>query len=324
VRVALHNIHLIPNLQFHGYVINLLRTKKVQALYFSDRNVISMVKTIKRLLMKAYEGFDGIDWNQIEFIFSTQKLSQKVDVLLNLNLLYVPNLDSELSYGVSKFNGLKIFHVGDYFWYHPGSEKYNQLKSAGVDHLFGYAMHDRYCKYFETHFPKYRGRTWGIPFGYAPRFCSTNPFNERKNKAVAVGSVNPLRSLHEQIYNYHETADFYPDESWFHRFRREIILNKSTLQNTIDSMLPEFPDIKDFKYDLVAKFNEYRMFVSCESIFFFPPAKIFEGIASGSVLICADHDCNKEYGFKDGENCIMFETYNISELQSKIFCNESS
>ena len=88
--------------------------------------------------------------------------------------------------------------------------------------------------------------------------------------------------------------------------------------NEIDSMLPEFPQIKDFRYDLVEKFNDYRMFTSCESIFNFPPAKYFEGPASGSVLVCAEHDCNKEFGFKDGDNCIMYEPYNIDNFKEKI------
>jgi spore maturation protein CgeB len=86
----------------------------------------------------------------------------------------------------------------------------------------------------------------------------------------------------------------------------------------MDSMLPEFPAIKDFKYDLVAKFNEYRMFVTCESIFLFPSAKVFEGTACCTALICADHDCNREYGFEDGRNCIMYQQYNLDDFYDKV------
>ncbi|MDA9945233.1 glycosyltransferase [Schleiferiaceae bacterium] len=254
----------------------------------------------------------------MEIVFTTSKLNKKADVLLNLNLMCFSNIKTDFSGRIAGFNGIKIFHIGDYFWYRPGSESYKLLQSIGVDHLLGYAMHDRYCSYFRQFFPEYQGRVWGIPFGFTPRFAVTTPFSERKKKAVALGSVNPLRPLHLPVSNYRETADFFPDDNWFHEFRRELILNKNHLTKEMDSMLPEFPSIKDFKYDLVAKFNEYQMFVTCESIFSFPSAKVFEGMACQTVLVCADLDCNKEYGLKDGENCIMFEAYNIIDFQEKV------
>jgi glycosyltransferase involved in cell wall biosynthesis len=320
MRVALHNIHLLPDLQFHAYVYGFLRQGLVKVLYFSDHNGKSLARSLYRLTRhKQYrDKYRGIDWNEFDFAFSAGDLRRKADVLLNLNLMYMPKLDTEFSSGVSRFDGLKIFHVGDYFWYRPGSELYRLLQRSGVDHLFGYAMHDRYCAYFQSYFPGYRGKVWGIPFGFARRFQPLKPFIERSNKAVAVGSVNPLRPLQDAVHNYRETADFFPDENWFHKFRRQLVLNKSQLAGVMDSMLPEFPAIKDFKYDLVAKFNDYRMFVTCESIYFFPSAKVFEGPACGTTLVCADHDCNREYGFEDGRNCVMYQPYNINDFVDKV------
>jgi glycosyltransferase involved in cell wall biosynthesis len=86
----------------------------------------------------------------------------------------------------------------------------------------------------------------------------------------------------------------------------------------MDSMLPEFPQIKDFKYDLPSKFNDYKMFVACESIYNFPPAKYYEGIACGSVLFCSDHECNKEIGLIDGYNCVMFRQNDFFDFQDKV------
>ena len=321
MRIALHNIHNLPfNLQFHDYIFELLRGKHVSVLYFSDRSVENYVRTLYRLIRykSISSRLNGIAWNELEFVFTASELNRKVDVLLNLNLMCFPNIKSDFSRGVAKFSGIKIFHLGDYFWYRPGSETYKLLQSVGVDHLLGYAMHDKYCSYFQEHFPKYKGKVWGIPFGYTPRFVATTPFSKRKTKAVALGSVNPLRPLNAPIFNYQETADFFPDENWFHKFRRDLILNKNLLSNEMDSMLPEFPLIKDFKYDLVAKFNEYQMFVTCESIFSFPSAKVFEGMACQTALVCSDLDCNKEYGLKDGENCIMFKSNSVIDFQEKV------
>lgn len=327
MRIALHNIHNLPfNLQFHDYIFELLRKNHISILYFSDRSGLEYSKTLYRLIRykSISSRLNGIAWDELEFIFTASELNRKADVLLNLNLMCFPNIKSDFSRGVANFNGLKIFHVGDYFWYRPGSETYKLLQSVGVDHLFGYAMHDRYCSYFQEYFPDYRGKVWGIPFGYTPRFVSTTPFSERKAKAVGAGSVNPLRPLHTPIINYRETADFFPDENWFHKFRRELVLNKNFLSKEMDSMLPEFPVIKDFKYDLVAKFNEYQMFITCESIFSFPSAKVFEGMACQTALICADLECNKEYGLEDGKNCIMYNPYSIDDFKYKTTLMQSN
>ena len=320
MKIALHNIHLLPNLQFHSYVYDLLIEKRVQVLFFSDPTGFSYIQAFYRYF--KYDNFrsklNKIDWSSFELVFTAKELNCKADVLLNLNLMCFARLDSEFSNSVKKFDGLKVFHIGDYFGYRPASISNKMLESVGVNYLLGYSMHDRYCNYFSNYFPEFNNRVWTLPFGYAPRFEVDKPFNLRLNKSIAVGSVNPLRPLNDKLESFIEPANFFPDESWFHIFRRKLILNKRYLLNEMDSMLPEFPQIKDFKYDLPSKFNDYKMFVACESIFNFPPAKYYEGIACGSVLFCSDHECNKEIGLIDGNNCVIFRQNDVVDFQDKV------
>ena len=320
MKIALHNIHLLPNLQFHSYVYDLLLEKKVQVLFFSDPTGFSYIQAFYRYF--KYDNFrsklNSIDWSAFDLVFTSKELNSRADVLLNLNLMCFDRIDSEFSDSVKKFDGLKVFHIGDYFGYRPASITNKNLESVGVNYLLGYSMHDKYCKYFSHYFPEFKNRVWTLPFGYAPRFELKKPFNSRINKSIAVGSVNPLRPLNDKIESFIEPANFFPDESWFHIFRRKLILNKNYLLNEMDSMLPEFPQIKDFKYDLPSKFNEYKMFVACESIYNFPPAKYYEGMACGTVLFCSDHDCNKEIGLVDGNNCVMFKQNDFLDFKDKV------
>tara|TARA_Y200000002_G_C22637091_1_gene645177 strand:- start:384 stop:1487 length:1104 start_codon:yes stop_codon:yes gene_type:complete len=321
-KIAIHNFHDLPNifnLGIHDYIIHLLKNGDVKYLYFDiDKRHLS-IDTLRlfRLLFLNCGKINswGIPWKQIKFIFTMRELNNKCDVLLNFNSHLGK---TQFNQRLKRFDGLKIYHVNDYFWNQPGSELNKMLESIGVDYLMGYASHDKHCKYFQKTFKNYIGKVIPVPFGFAERFKVIKPFYERLNKTVALGSVNPLRPLESPIHNYIESANFFPDVSWLHKFRRDIVIDKEKLSEHIDSMLPEFPQIKDFRYDLVKKFNEYQMFVSCESIFNFPPAKYFEGPACGSVLVCADHDCNKEFGFVDGENCIMYKIYDIDNLIEKI------
>ena len=322
MNIAIHNLHEFPNLfnlGIHNYVLDLLRSRDVKYLFFDiDKRYIS-VNTLRsiRHYWKQKDKIKSwnIPWDNIEFIFSSKILNNKCDVLLNFNSHLGK---TQFTKSVRKFDGLKIYHVNDYFWNNPGSELNNYFYDFGVDHLFGYAAHDRYCAFFQKTFPKYQGKVWGVPFGFSQRFKSIKPFRERVSKAVALGSVNPLRILEYSVRNYEEPATFFPDESWMHKWRRMLVLNKKKLSNQIDSMLPEYPQIKDFKYDLVQKFNNYKMFVTCESIYLFPCAKSFEGAACGTVNVCAEHLCNKDYGFQNGENCIMYRPYDVNDFQKKV------
>jgi hypothetical protein len=318
MNIAIHNIHLTPNLGhigIHDYVLDLVRDGWVKHLYFDMEQFSSMRSAISFARFFKNKRFLDLPWDSVEFVFSARTLAAQCDVLLNFNThLGV----SQFTKGVRAFNGAKIYHVNDYFWNNPGSTVNKWLEDYGVDYVMGYASHDRYCAYFQKTFPNYVGKVIPVPFGFGDRFQPMVPFEDRQNKCVAVGAVNHLRPLNYPIHNYQEYADFFPDESWLHKSRRLIALNKERLAPCLDSKLPEFPQMKDFSYDLVATLNQYRMFVSCETIFFFPPAKYYEGPACGCVLVCSDHECNKDVGFVGGENCITYRLYDIDDLEDKV------
>jgi len=60
------------------------------------------------------------------------------------------------------------------------------------------------------------------------------------------------------------------------------------------------------------------MFVSCESILYFPSAKTFEGPATGTVMVCSDHACNRVLGFVGGDNCIMHRECDVDHFRDQV------
>ena len=255
----------------------------------------------------------SFDWARI--IFSEGTLRSKCDVLISFNT----HLKSQSVSGtVKRFDGLKVWHVGDYFWNEPASVVNKRFVDSGIDYLFGYAAHDKYCDFFKSKFSAYLGKVIPVPFGFSDRFVNTTLFSSRINKVVGVGSVNPIRMLDWDVENFREPSDFYPDESWMHRTRRLLLKEREAISAYADLMFPEFPEVKDFRYDLVKKLNEYTMFTSCESIYYFPTAKVFEGAASGTVNVLIDHGCNKDLGFEDGVNCIMYDEGSIDSFTERV------
>ncbi len=319
MNIAIHNIHKLPNLtnaKIHNYGLELVRQGHVPYLFFDNpkfsENFFGKMALLKRI-KKQYK-LKELGLDKARIITTSKSLNKYCDVLLNFN----STEPDEFTPAVKNFKGLKIFHLMDYFWLEPGSEKYKRLKEYGVDYVMSYCRPDLYCTYFQTYFPDYIGKVIPVPFGFAPRFVNNQSFESRKDKCVALGSVNPLRPQDSDPKNYIESATFFKNEEWFHKFRRMIVENMDRLGDVIDSMLPVFPKYKDNKYDLVKKVNEYKLFVSDESIFYFPSAKTFEGPAAGCVMVCSDHPCFKEYGFIDGVNCITHKQFDIDDMKRVI------
>ncbi len=318
-RIAIQNFHKLPNLvnyKIHNYVLELIREGHVDCLYFNERHFFKNIRGKLSLLNEIRKKYSlkGLGLGKVKIIFSERALNKHCDILLNFNSL----LPEEFTPAIKRFKGIKIFHIMDYFWKEPGSEKCKRLKDYNVDYVMSYGRSDLHCPYFKSAFPDYVGKVIPIPFGYADRFACGTPFNQRLNKCVAIGSVNPLRPSDADPINYIESANFHKDETWFHKFRRMIVEQKDNLTDEIDSMLPVFPQYKDNKYDIVKKLNEYKMFTCDESIFYFPAAKTFEGPASGTVMVCSEHPCFKDYGFQHGVNAVMHKEFDIEDLRKHI------
>lgn len=206
----------------------------------------------------------------------------------------------------------------DYTFY--PSLSHEILKASGVDYVLGYNEHDKYCEFFKEKYSSFIGKVIPVPFGFAERFKSAKLFEERENRCVALGSINSFDDPVHNIDELKETNDFFLEkgERFMHKFRRMLKENEKNLEGIMDSKLPNYPETKNFKYDIVKTFNDYQMFVNCESLQYFPSAKTFEGPACGSVLVCSDHPCFSDLGFIDGVNCIKHKEFDVEDFRNKV------
>lgn len=305
MKIAIHNPMFSGASGVNGWVLDFLTLYKPVIF-------ISHIRYVPRLLHFFYQfRLNPLDYR---IIFSLKDLNATADILTCFN----GRPYMEQNKPVKGFNGLKIYHVMDYTHFPTLSNEI--LKKAGVDFVFGYARHDKYCPLFQEKYPQYKDKVIPVPFGFAPRFRETSPLNGRKNKVVALGSVNSFVDSVHAIDAFEEVNQFFlaRSEKFMHKFRRMLVENEAHLSDIMDSKLPHFPKVKDFNYDLVQIFNQYKMFVCCESLQYFPPAKTFEGPACGSVLVCSEHPCFSDYGFEDGINCIKHKEFDINNLRDKV------
>lgn len=321
MKIALHNFYHLPQLLsrggIHNYVLELIKQGRINYLFFDElsfKNIYGVPLTATIDSIRSLYSLKDLGLDKTEIIFSPKVLNSKVDVLLNFNGV----VDNDMVTSVKNFKGLKIFHVMDIFWLQPGSIQYKKLKSLGIDYLMGYGSYDKYNSYFQKTYSDYLGKVIPVPFGFAPRFKNITPFEERIHKCVALGSVLPNRRSNEPKYYWEEQAKFYKNEKWLHKFRRMLVENRKYLADIMDSNLPVYPKLSDYTFDIVKTFNDYQMYVGCETIYHFPSAKTFEGVAAGCVEICSTHPCFSDLGFKDGINCIKHREYDVEDFKDKV------
>lgn len=315
MKIALHNHHLNPELEYHPYVQALIKSDEVSAVFVSDRSIKNLFKTIKNKTLSKF--WNEAKDNNLEIIFDFNKLNSEYDVLIDLNF-FTNDLDAALPKSLKKFNGIKLFHIGDYFAYYKATEIHARMKDIGVTALFGYCMHDRYCEFFREFYPSYIDKVWGVPFGYSQRFKKYKEFDSRKDMAISLGSLYKLSNDQFIKDTFFEAISFFKNEEWFHRFREKLFSNRNEISEFVTCGIPDPYSKHNPRLDLVEAFNDHKFFVSCETIFNFPTAKVYEGTASGSILLASKHPLYDEFGFLHNKNCILFEYESIEDLVDKI------
>lgn len=308
MRIAIQNPHRTAgygNIGIHNYVVDFIR---------SEHPIIYLTKKSFYLNWLRFASANRLVFSDYTVIFSAKKLSAVTDALLNFS--GQPTVEENAM--PKEFTGLKIAHVMDYMG--QATENNAALRAQGVDYLFGYAAHDKHCAFFQTYYPSYVGRVIPVPFGFHPRFTNQKPFAQRARMVAALGSVSVFGSrLHGAPFR--EAVDFFlfkQREPFMHKFRRMLQEHEREFAPFMVSRLPHYPQESDFKYDLALELNTYQLFTSCESLFYFPAAKTFEGPAAGSVLVCSENPCFTDLGFQDGINCVKHKEFDTADFRAKV------
>lgn len=226
------------------------------------------------------------------------------------------------------FDGMKIFHVMDH--QNLAYECNEFLESSGVDYVMGYNRHDLHSPFFQMMYPRYIGKVIDVPFGFDDTWAVHKSFHERTDKCLGAGTIESLEWVRKSYsHRVRDYLDYYSaDYHSMHELRYLVNRERKKLGNIIDC---KFNDVSKsintneskkhysfFVEDVVGLFNNYKMFLNDESLLNFPPIRTYEGIAAGCVMVCHKDDSYTDYGFRDGETCIMFEKYNLDEMEEKI------
>ena len=188
-------------------------------------------------------------------------------------------------------------------------------------------------KYFNFHI---------LPYIVSERFREEKTFKNRKNLAIATGTIAKVANEYGDYFNFYGT-------SYFHKMRKILYEHKIELEGIVDVFMSPYMEnekkyiinqtdngivrlykilynlsiakmgkqVKYFSFNIVEKYNDYKMAVVPEEIVGVPAIGAFESMACGCAFIGLNHTMYTDLGMIPGKHYI---TYNgtLEDLKEKI------
>ncbi len=212
----------------------------------------------------------------------------------------------------------------------------SMMEKVDPDLLFNESNMQQRFVGFNEYFGWFHKQYMVIPFVFAPRFKVIKPFAERQNKAVSVGTVtypgylikyyghNCLQPARKQVYD--NARELTP---WVDCFNSDYLeddklskhsANDSKLVRTFKRLHDKFfvgHQKKYYSFDMVEKFNDYKMCIVGEEIVGLPGIGFVEGMACGCAYLGQTVGYYEDYGMKEGVHYIGYDG-TLDDLKAKI------
>ena len=293
--------------------------------------IINFIEIYLWLLINKINPFN------VAILFDSKKIRRN-DILFSMTHAYLDN-ETEVSQVLIDLKCIKMFYLSHYMFYTSIIAK--NVKRGNSVTLVAENNLRKNSLFFNKYFPDYLKDVYVLPFSYQERFKKVNRFSLRKNMCFAIGSdqtINIHESAFRDMYGYFGVDTFHP-------MRKAIYFNKNEIADYIDCFISHINEdtkqalskikkpsgnmVKKFyiklqnyyivnflgnytrrsfyDFDIVKKYNEYRMFVVPEEIVDLPAIGFVEGMACGCAYIGIKSDMYRDIGLIAGTHYVGYE-----------------
>lgn len=292
----------------------------------NNRVLWQLFSNLRFLEYRRVMKYNGLDMTNIKTLNSPDEIDDDDVVICYLNQ------DITISDKVSK--GKNICMLVHFY----GTTKESELlKKINPCVCFAESMLPEFSRMWNKNFKWYKGDFSLLPFVPAQRFYSKKPYSMRQNKAMAVGTITtfeneefvqvigtqcfqPLRmqiyehrdellgyvDSYQGLYNEKGKKDISPDDNYFIRTYKKLY-NLINIGNQKEY----------FSFDMVEKFNDYKLFLCPEDAHFNPGVGFVEGMACGTAFIGINNGIYESFGMKEGRDYIGYDG-SLEDLKQKI------
>ena len=295
--------------------------------YKNDRG-FSLLTNGSGFLMKCLNRLSGIE-NRIT-LKKNGIAPKKITVLRNPSeirkddIVILYNVCHEGLRGMEQVNAFKALSM---LHFHGRKEEDADIRRADIGCYFNEvdlsATSEIFRKYYSVK------RPWVIhPFVFAERFKNIKPFKERKNKCFSTGTITYKK--HEEFLSvYGDPCDqparkFVKDNPEYFKDTIDCYSsdyledNPGKTVNPGDNVFVKFykkiynrthvgKQKKYFSFNMVEKFNEYKMCLIGEEILGVPGIGYVEGMACGCAYIGIDSSMYRDLGLIPGTHYISYD-----------------
>ncbi len=330
LRVAMVYIFKYSAAIKHGYLLKYLLDRPDEyeiCNYINDRG-FSLYTNGSGLLMKLLNKFSGLEniitlhKNGIDR--SRIKVLRKPEDIRPDDLVILYNVCGE---GLRGMEGVKAFKALSMLHFHGRKNENAIIRQADIDCFFNEVDLSKTSEIFRKYYDI--DKPWIIhPFVFAERFKNVRPFAERKNKAFSTGTIT---------YKTHEEFLSVYGESCNQPARKFIKDNPGFFADTVDCYSSDYLEDnpgkkiaatdnvlvkiykkiynrthvgkqkKYFSFNMVEKFNEYKMCIVGEEILGVPGIGFVEGMACGAAYIGIDSPMYRDMGLIPGVHYIVYD-----------------
>lgn len=220
--------------------------------------------------------------------------------------------------------GIKIV---DQIHFYGDKEKADFLKKIDPKYFIYDVDLNKYSKLYKKNYSWFKGDFIIRPYSYGYRFNIIKKFEDRKTKAVAMGTLT--KCLYEEFIKTYGSEYYQPH-------RKMIMDNADKYSKEIDSFISEFQEkeLKEvspkdnkfkriyitaynffvsgkqknyFSFDMVEKYNEYKMFICPEDINGSYGIGTIEGMACGCAMIGLKYGAFEDMGMEAGKHYISYD-----------------
>lgn len=207
-------------------------------------------------------------------------------------------------------NLIKIIHLSHYM--NDIAVKSTNAKILNIDYFIAENNLYKSSSFFRKFFDFYNKDVYLLPFIAQERFVNKKRFQDRKNKCIGLGSLNLFTDNDTPMLN--DFITFYNSDT-YHPMRKELFFNKSYISEQIDVLISSHYDkdcknvsqTKYYQFDIVEKYNEYKMVVVPEELNDLPSIGFIECIASGCVYVGIDSNMYKDIGLIPDVHYISYD-----------------
>lgn len=323
----------------HKYLLDyLLSREDIQVCSYINDYGFSLYKNgnkLSRLFAKLFGKFEhryilkknGIDRRKV-------KLLKAKDINVDdIMISYVNGMDS-----LQQISDLPAFKAASALHFLGEKKPSDVAKAAGIVQLFDESNLKKFSKAFQVRYDWYDKDVLVHPFVFAPRFKKTTPFSERECRCFSTGTIIDLpREEFTEIYGdpcnqptrrqvYENQEELKPYIECTNNYYLEDDKLKQVKPN--DNFIVKAYKVyynqshtgrqkKYFSFDMVERFNHFKMFLVGEEVVGIPGIGFVEGMACGGAFIGQNFGIYEQYGMQEGVHYIGYDG-TLNDLKAKI------